>query len=269
MFDFVTRYKNKLLQMRNDVDFTAKYFYSLALVRAYADMVELFASRIKGHPEVARVPELASIMMEHFQTYPSQHIDIYKDQIFNREFVGTISTLKDWQQAGYPLDRSPDNYSWRVTVFEAIWRQVPIRITVTAVSKRGKVYSFPVVFRPRNMKQFVIATYEDIIRSRNSNFGNVVRTIPMWLPFNYGTAGLEGDPGYPNVPGLHFVDIAEQLIVVRRQQTNALLKQYYSETFSDTDTYIDARDWARSHAPNLSSKYIDVFSLALRISLGE
>ena len=262
MFDLFHTQKQRLYEIRDTVQRTSRYFHALALARAYADMVDLMMLRLRGHPEVARVPDLLTVMLEHFQLYPQEHINVETDTIFNRSSVGTIATLEEWQQAGYPLERGEDTYARRVLMFEAIWRQVPVTLVVQRVSKRGKPFKQRVTFQPRVQESpYPVATYENIIASRNAQYASLVRTIPMWLPLNYGTAGLGTNPGYPSVPGAHFVDVAEQLVQVRKGQTRALITRYYADalrTFSIPDVYT----WSQAAIPHYRSVYINVFSIA-------
>src|SRR5688500_12897221 len=110
MFEFITQYKEKVIGISNSLPKLARLFYAVGLADAYVLMVRTFMERAIGHPEVSRTPAMLDAMLEHFQTYPLAHINIDKNQIFDTEFVGTLSHLEAWQQAGYPLARSEEDY---------------------------------------------------------------------------------------------------------------------------------------------------------------
>lgn len=243
MFEFIEQYRNKLHLIIFDLPALGRYFHALALANAYVGMVDLFVQRATSHPEVARVPALLDIMLEHFQTYALEHINIETDQIFNRNFVGTLEHLEAWQDAGYEIDRDDDNYARRVQRFRAIWVGVPIN---------G-------------------ATYEQIIADRNEGYGDLVRSIPFWLPLNYGTGNVPGatNPGYPAVPGLHFVDIAEQRVQHGTARYLDLLTRFLAELLDIKNTsgiLTFARSWVKSHTAYTDTHDIDIFAIAEKLA---
>jgi len=252
--------------LRENVQFTTRFFHALALAQAYDRMIQEIEQRTRGHPEVARVPELVQIMIDHFKLYASEHISIERNEIFNPDFVGTIATLEEWQQAGYPLERTAENYPWRVRVFRAIWSGTPITIVLNRVSKRGKPFKQRLTFTPRSPVTRKPTSYEEIIRSRNSSYGDVVRYIPFWFPLNYGTSGVGTNPGYPSVPGLHFIDVAEQYVELYRRQSLLLMGRYYGDTLTHLE-FEPPEEWARSHV-SFRSSHIDIFSLARQVTDG-
>lgn len=263
MLDFISEEKKRLEILGEIEEPVINYFHALALLLAYVNMITIFFEKAQGHPEVRRVPEILSTIFEHFQEYVLAHINVRKDQIFNRGFVGTIGELSEWQQAGYPLDRSEDTYDRRIDIFKAIWRGTTVTLRIKRVSSRGTIWYQNITFRPRNMDRFdPPVTYEDVIRARDANYGGLVRYIPMWLPLNYGTGSLGGDPGYPAIPGLHFIDVAEQEVPRYLAQAEQWIDRYFTEML-DTDTQIISEDdWARSNI-NITNTYgIDIFGLA-------
>jgi len=266
--EFISEKRKKLEILQEVVENVLIYFHALALLQAYVNMIALLEQKTRGHPEVRRVPALVTALIEHFQQYPLEHINIQKDQIFNRGFIGTIGELLEWQQAGYPLIRNDDDYERRVDIFKAIWRQMPVSLRVDRVSSRGKKWIQTITFRPRNMNNFTIPTYEEIIQSRDSNYASVVRYVPFWMPLNYGTGGLGGSPGYPAVPGIFFVDTAEQLIDHYLNQAAQYVDRYVADVLDDdSSTLVSEDEWARVHVRTENTYGLDIFSLAAQFAL--
>lgn len=266
MFSFISNQKKKLQTLRGNVQKASRFFHALALAQAYGRMLQEIEQRTRGHPEVARVPELVQILIDHFKLYANEHISIERNEIFNPDFLETLAALDDWQEAGYPMSRSDEDYPWRVRVFRAIWSGTPITVTLDRISKRGNAFKQQITFTPLNPETRQPTSYAEIIRARNENYSDVVRYIPFWYPLNYGTGGIGVNPGYPDVPGLHFIDVSEQYIELYKRQTLGLMGRYYASALTNFELE-QPEEWARSHV-SFQSSHIDIFSLARQVTDG-
>lgn len=263
--DFLRSYTAHVTALDNDIYRIVRFYYGLAHAQAYVHMVRVLTERAPGHPEIMRVPELLDILLEHFQTFPLEHIDIQRNQIFDENFVGTIVELEAWQQAGYPLERSYDDYDRRVEIFRAIWLQKPVTITISRTSKKGKQYFQKLKFNPLNID----VSYETVIAARNERYGELIRYIPFWLPLNYGTT-FEVNSGYPVVEGLHFVDLAERALPRYIGRSLAMLEEFlasYLININESDSALNqAVLWAFAHTEYTETFDIDIFTIATELS---
>lgn len=262
MLDFISEEKKRLELLGEIEEPVINYFHALALLLAYTNMIAIFFEKIRGHPEVRRVPELMSAIFEHFQEYVLAHVNIERDQIFNRGFVGTIGELLEWQQAGYPLNRTNDTYERRAEIFRAIWRGTNVTLRIQRTSKRGTIWYQNITFVPRKMDTFQSTTYEEILQKRNTNYSSVVRYIPFWLPLNYGTGSLGSNAGYPAVPGLHFIDIAEQAVPQYLAQAEQWIDSYFTEMLDSARPLVSEEEWAHSNIRTPNTFGIDVLGIA-------
>lgn len=272
MFDFISQYKTKVISLSEHTPALVRFFYAIGLVDSYVYMVRTFLERAASHPEVVRTPAMFDAMLEHFQTYPLEHISVTENRIFNEDFVGTLHHLEAWQQAGYPLERSEDDHSRRWKVWYHIWNNIPITETVTRTSKKGKTSTYEWTYFPKTPTEpHDDASVEETMAARMENYGPLVRYVPFWLPLNYGTTGVPGssNPGYPVVEGLHFVNIAEQRIAANTAQSLRLLDRFLAEqleTIEPTALPESAIMWAKSKIQYSDTYDIDTFAIAEKLA---
>lgn len=233
MFDvtFLRDFRKKLDSVSRSVHGYGQYFKALALVDSYNQLIRLADERLNTHPEVARVPELKTILINHLTTQYTKHIDVRNEKIFNPNILGSEFALRQWQDAGYRTRarRTSKNYYKRLQYWKSIYDNQPMKVPISTSNEnmgtatlKKRSSSFPrtgddifggvqgTLFYEVRVKDRSgsIITYEDVIRKRNLGFGAATNTlIPFWVVFNYGSdVGIQ--PGYPATPGLHFVDAA-------------------------------------------------------------
>lgn len=259
-----------MVGLLGDTPKISRFFLALALAESYVAMIKLMVERASTHPEVTRVPGMLDVLLEHFQTYPLDHINVDKQQIFNKRFVGTIQHLEAWQQAGYPLERGDADYDERVEIWRAIWKGVEVERKVSRTYKNGKRREYTWTFKPKSRYgSHEDADYETIINTRNENYSEIVRYIPFWLPLNEGTGSVGSNPGYPAVAGLHFVDIAEQGISKNVSRYIDLFSEFMAEQLMEiepTNNIAAAKAWIKSRSSYTETFDIDTFAIAERLA---
>lgn len=172
-------------------------FKKAALAAAYDDMIGFAAAGIRNHPEVLREPDLYRFLILHFQRYYKQHINVAAGDIFNKDFIGDISTLHEWQEHGYQTLRNDANYQKRLRQWRRIYRGI------------GKV------------------SYEEVIARRNAGFPTVLR-LPYWMVFNYGSNAF-GRDGFPSYPGAFFVEKGRAGISMRLKEAELGFDTLYAD----------------------------------------
>ncbi len=270
MFEFIGQYKNRVLALSIVLPAIGRYFHALALAESYITMVRTFMERAVSHPEIIRTPAMLDVLLEHFQTYPLEHIDLSKEHIFNEEFVGTRSHLEAWQEAGYSMDRSDEDYDWRVLIWQHLWNGTPIVTHVTQTSKHGKTWTYDWEFTPKHRTNHTDGSVDETMNARMANYSSVLRYVPYWLPLNDGTGAIGANPGYPAVDGLHFVDIGTQSIPRNNERYLLLLQRCLADIMDAeevTDILAFTQQWVKAKLPYTDTHDIDMFKIAEKLAL--
>ena len=289
MFDiaFVQDFDDQIQILRSFTSLFGTYFKILALVESYNMLIKFVSERTQTHPEVVRVPELRDILLDHLYTNADDHIDIAAESIFNIHIVGTDSTVRHWQEVGYPMKRTPKNYSKRLEYWKAIYTGEAVKVNERQKKEKnhkmsprtgenifGPVveYNKPVAYevhvKDRSGK---IVTYEDVIKSRNEKFSATKKLVPFWIPLNYGTdSGVQA--GYPAVPGLHFVEDAERTIPSNIAKYAALFELFMVDMLDNyekinSDGFSAVEQWSKRHI-HIDDAGIDAFDFAREHTYG-
>jgi hypothetical protein len=290
MFDitFISDFSRGIRKLSDSVTLYGHYFKALALVDAYNLLISYADERMNGHPEVARMPELRDVLLKHLYDNPHKHIDLATNRIFNHILLGTESTVRQWQNAGYPMNRTPGNYGKRYLYWQSIYTGQPVKVPIARSKKKtspkprtGKdIFSSDPHYTQQALYYEVqvkdrsgsIVTYEDVIQKRNTRFGvNPNGLIPYWVVLNYGS-DRGSQPGFPATPGLHFVEDAEREVPSKLSLYAHLFERFMVdsldmiEDISDNDfTHVDT--WAKSNV-NLNKGGVNPFDFALEASFG-
>ena len=247
LFDLGDTFKllsNSLVKLSNDLPFITRYFKALGLASAYNNLINITDKKTITHPEVQRVPEMRTLILEHLRANADQHIDIDSETIFNETVIGNPADLRSWQNAGYKTRRTPSNYENRLRYWVAIYDEADLlKITGEALpeghASSGRVKS----------KDGQVVTYEDVIAERINNYSFTVQEVPFWYPLNYGTM-FGANPGYPNVAGLHFVEDAEKQIPRYLNKFSQYLEDYLLDSInriSDGQERMPLQSWIRKN----------------------
>lgn len=279
VIDVVEDLHTRIAIVKRNVIFGGDYFHALALAASYNYLIELADTRTQQHPEVQRVPSLRYILLEHFYNNADRHINLQTDSIFNDSLLGGPRTLREWQDAGYHTSRTANNYQRRLQYWQAIYDNAPVqeqkRVSKDPNNLFGGVYTTSEnskkKTRPKNNLKTSgntnHVTYEDVIRNRDTRYGETAKLVPWWRILNYGTGGQ----GYPTTGALHFVEDAERTVPARLSQYAELFESFITDVFdSDTLTQDDihtVESWARTHV-QLGAEYIPSFDLARILSFG-
>jgi len=290
---FIRTFGNNVARLGRSVPSYGHYFKALGLIDAYNYMITLFDERSKTHPEVARAPELRSILLEHFHANAHKHIDLSSDRIFQDALLGIESTVRIWQNAGYPSRRTTANYPKRMMYWQSIYEGRPIK--VPANRKPGQKAKGPPkprtgedIFGPRPTqvdkpatdlyyevsvkdRSGSLVTYEDVIRKRNTNFGvSPNGLIPFWIVLNYGS-DRGSQPGYPPTPGLHFVEDAERQIPDKLSLYANFFSRFMLDALDSIDEaskdFTQVDQWSRSHI-KMNTDHVNPFDFALEFAYG-
>lgn len=257
----------------------ADYFHAIALVESYQELVILAAERTEQHPEVQRAPELRSILIEHLLRNADRHIDVGTERIFNPIILGSPRSLRDWQEAGYHANRTTSNYPSRLRYWQAIYDEAP-RVSAKRIGTTSDIFSgivYKVSTQPvkRRNKQldgsytFSDVHYEEVIADRIANYTATKQLVPWWEIFNYGST-FGGLAGYPNTPGLHFVEDAERTIPTNLTKYLNLMEEFLGTVFTqDSNQYTVSviEKWLDSRVGQVD-KVIPVKDIARIVSLG-
>lgn len=167
-----------LLYGPRGIDYATRGLKYWVCWKCYQDMIG-YVKEAQNTPglsdEIARVPELLRVFIDHLENSAHLHIDIQKMSFFNEEVIGDRFLWRDWQEHGYPLERTAQNYRKRLQVWRNLYR-----------ANKGN--------------------YENIIGLRNTMITQ--NEVPYWFLWNYGNAHL-AQPGYPAYRGIHFIERAQ------------------------------------------------------------
>jgi hypothetical protein len=110
--------------------------------------------------------------------------------------------------------------------------------------------------------------YENVIHDRIANYTASDTLVPWWEVLNYGTV-INGAAGYPNVPGLHFVEDAERLVPATLSKYVRIFEDVLLDTFDrplsgDFIAAIERR--AKEYVPRTA--YIPADDLARVLTFG-
>jgi len=291
MFDeiqsLIEDFQVHLGNVKRAVIFGGDYFHALALAEAYNLMISYADTRSREHPEVQRVPELRNILLQHFFENADRHINIRAGTIFNEQILGGPNTVREWQEAGYHARRSSANYEKRLRYWKSIYDGAPVifqqRIPAQEeiFSTSGRIYQATFLSpqskdpkkqgqaniprRATNRATGNLVTYEDVIHSRNTQYG--AQLVPWWRLLNYGTGGK----GYPISPALHFVEDAERQVPAIIQKYMDLFETFVSDIFDDEnltgDDQLTVESWVRGRI-NIGPEYVPAFDVARIIAFG-
>lgn len=176
-----------------------------ALIKAHIRMYEYLEQG--STIEIKKVPELARNFASHTLRNLDKHINLAEGRIFNPDIAGDYDDLEDWQRAGYPINRTDDNYARRRMIFKAIYNETPL-----IKKKERKDGTFNI--RSINLNRKYNVTYRSIVKARLFRYR---RRVPFWLTLNYGTDYYARE-GYPVVGGIFFLEKAESHVVEYRRQ---------------------------------------------------
>lgn len=279
---FVRDLRTTIYAVHRNAVSAAQFFHALALVDSYNYMMQLADERTSSHPEVQRVPELRTILLQHFYENADRHISLRGNRIFSATLLGGPRSLRDWQEAGYSTRRTTSNYPQRLKYWQAIYDDAPLQYQQRVSSDNlfgtaGSVYQstflspkgkFKKPSRPELREGKVVfadVDYTDVIERRNRRYAGTRSIVPWWMPLNYGTTG-----GYPSVPGLHFIEDAEQSVPQRIDEYVRLLDLFLADIFDrelTTDDISNVELWARGRVrPGV--EYVPTFDVARIITFG-
>lgn len=290
---FISQFRERLTNMSFSLREYAAYFKALALADRYNYMLQLMDERAGQHPEVTRVPQLKTLLLQYFIQNYATHINVREERIFNPGALGTLMTLQQWQEAGYRTrsKRTTKNYYQRLQYWKSIYDNQPMRVHIdvsnkamgTATLKKQK-YPLPRtgddIFGGRQQSLFYeirvkdrsgnIITYEDVIEKRNLGFGAATnKLVPFWLPLNYGSdAGLQ--PGYPPTPGLHFIEDAERTIPRALSDMSSHFPRFMLYLLDNETTARDftiAERWSSENI-RLSDGALNPYAVAIELAYG-
>lgn len=199
LFESLTKTVKNLESRAIDV---GSLFKHAALAAAYDDMIDIAANSLRNHPEVERAPELYYFLLQHFKKYYKLHIQPSKNDIFNEEIIGTVQTLREWQEHGYQTLRNDANYKKRLAGWKRLY----------TVGLKGN-------------------SFESVISKRNKGFP-VEAKLPYWIVFNYGSF-TGGRDGYPSYPGARFVEKGRAQIPSRIEQAKKAFDTLYANQLRD------------------------------------
>lgn len=270
--------RERIGTLKRSAIYGGDYFHALALAVCYNKMIQFADERSQTHPEVQRVPELRTILLFHFMENADRHIRLQGDRIFNDAILGGPRTIREWQEAGYHTRRTPGNYQRRLQYWKAIYDDAPILDTKRQVSEDifGPVthVSIPSKTRISPHKHEDLGgakvQYEDVIYNRNLRYSATDTLVPWWQLLNYGTS-FGGAQGYPSVPGLHFVEDAEQEVPATLDFYANLFTEYLIDTFDsevlEQDDIIAVESWVNRHV-HLDNEYVSSLDLARILTFG-
>jgi hypothetical protein len=253
-----------------------RYFHAFALAQAYNHLIALADERTQQHPEVQRVPELRLVLLNHLMTNADRHIDLSTNRIFLATLLGSPQTLANWQEAGYHTARTKSNYPARLRYWRAIYDEAPViyqhqvRSNNNALFSEGRTYQSSFL-SSKGKAQKPEVSYEDVIRARNENYGEIANIVPWWTALNYGT-NTGGNAGYPSVPGLHFVEDAEREVPNFLSRAVDNIDRFMGSVIDDD--VIRASDqsaieyWAARNISTAGVEYLPSADLARIISFG-
>lgn len=293
LFDgsFLDDIRRRVNHMRVQLPVAAAFFKTVALVSAYNYMLGLIDERVSQHPEVQRVPELKHILIAHFLAYPDRHIDVRHDRIFQPNALGTVGTLRAWQNAGHPARRTTNNYPKRLEYWKAIYNNEPMRIVRkppkgVKTSPRPRtgddIFDSPPPEDARNVLYELgrvhdrfgnIVTYEDVIYKRNLYFSGTDKLIPFWMPLNYGT-DVGQQQGYPAVGGLHFIEDAERKVPEYLSRYAVAFERYATDSltnpeFSSNSELNNLMSWTTKYNfLTFQDEYIPTIDYAVKLAYG-
>ncbi len=268
--------------------FQATVFKAVGLTLSYDYMITYMVQKLRSHPEVDRVPALLDLLVEHFVTHADKHIRLSNNaQIFNQNIIGTSGSLRGWQEAGYRTKRSRANYSRRLNYWKSIYDETdllvrqgkkkrPSQKNVTTRKRRtflGQYTERMVNLGRVKDRNGDIVTYAHVIELRNAGYGNVVASVPFWIPFNYGTRGVSfvgGGAGYPDVAGAFFIEKGEQRMGENLNKMLALFDQFAVDVLDGKNRgdLAGAVDFI-THNARAQNTYIDVVGLGVNLALSE
>jgi hypothetical protein len=267
----------KLNDLRDLYLFAPDYFRALGLVWAYQYMIKLIEKGAREHKEFRRVPAFRTMLVQHFIENWDKHIDVATGQIFSATTVGTIHALKMWQQVGHPMRRTKKNYSARLRAWKAIYDNKNLVVPNKDYEPKSSSHDLFSEADDRNRKRqekkrFIelgrvkdkegnIVTYELVIKKRNARFGNATRSeIPFWIVLNYGAGGLQGEyPGYPAIPGVFFVEKAEQQVDFYQLKALEWYERFALEVLTNEKQgakISDAYRWVKRKRPGVRLNYL-------------
>jgi hypothetical protein len=251
------------------------FFKALSLVWAYQTMIYYAERGLNSHPEVQRAPELRDLLLDHLVKNYVKHIRPEVNQIFNGAIVGTTSTLRGWQEAGYFMKRTRRNYPQRLRKWRALYdntdyivKRKKAKVTVDE-SGNTKSEQYANLGRVRD-KDGNIVTYEIVIQRRNSQYGPTKVLVPFWLVLNYGSNGYRGlGVGYPSVPGIFFVENAEKRIPEYQARALRLYEAFAFEVLTKEkqgSSTQDAFNWTKRRGTTFRYNYFDHLAAALEVA---
>lgn len=254
-----------------------EYLHALALAVSYNYLIQLADERCQEHPEVQRVPELRSILLHNLSENADRHIHIRTDSIFNPNILGTPKNIRDWQEAGHHTKRTASNYEKRLMYWKSIYDDAPVMISHKSRADPEDLFSSvqhtsvpSTEFSRLYTKNGDRVTYEQVIYKRNLRYGATDTVVPWWQLLNYGSS-FGGQDGYPNTPGLHFVEDAEKTVPTRIIQYVSLLDNFITDVFdSETlaqDDIIAVESWVGRRL-RLGPEYVPSFDLARIMTFG-
>jgi hypothetical protein len=177
------------------INYAARALEYWAYWSAYQKMIE-YVKEAKDNPglsiEVLFAPELLDDFVEHLEIYLNRHINIDLGRLVDEDLLGEKTSYEDWQEAGYPLVRTTNNYLKRYTY----WRHF--------------IMSDP-------------SMYREVIDSRNKNYSG--RGVPYWYLWENGTYGMQ-QPGFPTYKGIHFLERATRDLFSLKQRALMYLDRY-------------------------------------------
>jgi len=253
----------------------SNYIKAVCLLIAYNTMIRLADTRMSNHPEAIRAPSLRYAIVGHFTRFVTRHVSLSQNRIFDDLVLsGSNRLLQSWQESGYRTRRTANNYRTRLVYWQAIFDESQPIIAKRVPSKSEDVMSKPhyrIKVLDRVRRHGKIVTYEDVIYDRNSRFAEVVELVPFLMPFNYGTS-FGSRPGYPNVPGLHFIEDAERSLSNWLRIGRAWLDEYLLDTFinnksTSSDVYGNLLNWVSAKRPK-HEEYISIEDYARELSFG-
>lgn len=211
-----------------------RFLYAYAA--AYDDMIAYIVQQATSTPglseEVDAYPDLLTFFVAYLIEEASSHIDPRQDQgvgqLLDVERLGTFNDFVDWVDEGYVANRTAENYPRRLSY----WKNI-----IWADKEK----------------------YRKVLDARQS-YSRSLNAVPYWLVWNYGSTYIYQREGYPNFPGIFFIEhgliTLDQYKEKTRQDIFAGIKMYLLKLrvpmFTPTLQYLD---WSSLY-PSLYQKVI-------------
>lgn len=201
----------ELLKGRKNITYVASFLKCWTNYKAFEYMLDTLKDAVESNrgirEEVQQAPELYDLFVRNLRKSIDLHIT--ENTFINYELLGDKQAYKEWQQAGYPLERSHKTYKQRIRYWKILfWK---------------------------------LRKYGAVILSRNTNYPPIQRgEIPYWYLWEYGNKRYSrwGKPS-PVYDGAHFIESALKKRVEYESVALGYLDLYALNTLDGKPTVVD------------------------------